>query len=80
MIRLKIYTLSDYSKQLLRKNLIDAAVPFAQAGTAFLLPDINTFDHRKVYDGLWIGADANIEMQEIATDFDRTEPLVIHHH
>lgn len=78
MEHLKINTLNNDATQLLRSNLINAQVAFKQLGSAFVLVDSIHLYYQNVFDGLWIGFNANMEIQEINNNFDLKEPIYIH--
>ncbi len=74
----KINTLNDNAETTLKNNLIESNIPFKQLGSAFLLPDDLFIYNLNALDGLWIGYQANIEIQEINKDFDLTQNLYCH--
>lgn len=73
----KVNTLTEAATNLLRENLIEMAVDFKQLGTAFLMPEKTGWYKPDVFKGLWIGTDANMEIEEV-NDFDRAQELYRH--
>lgn len=68
----KVNTLTADATNILRDNLTDENVKFKQFGSAFVFDQDKTRYNADVFDGLWVGFNANIELQE-ANDFDRKE-------
>lgn len=75
---MKINTLNDEATKLFRANLIESQVAFKQLGTAFLIPEDTGTHNPSAFSGLWIGVDANIEIQEICPVYDASQELYKH--
>lgn len=75
---MKINALNDDAANRFRNNLTETQVEFKQLGSAFLIPKGTGYIQPKAFDGLWIGADANIEIQPINPDFDLKQELYVH--
>lgn len=68
MSLLKVNACQDNSVEILRSNLIRDQVAFKQTGTAFLVDGLDAMLHPKIFDNLWIGFNANIELQDVSAD------------
>ena len=77
MKHIKINTLNQSATDILRANLVKKEVPFKQLGTAFILIDSIHLYYQKVFKGLWLGADANMELQELNKD-DLKNEIYVH--
>lgn len=77
MERMKVNTLNTEATNLFRNNLINSKAKFKQLGTAFVVDEAVSYFHPDVFNGLWQGVDANIELQDIG-DFDRNVEMYVH--
>lgn len=76
-MRVKINTLNEKATITLRDNLIDKKIPFEQKGTAFLVDKLDIMLQPHVFNGLWVGADGNIN-EEYPTNEDQQTSLYLH--
>lgn len=79
MEHLKVNTLNENATTLLRNNLIKKSVPFKQLGTAFVFVNDNLkLYYLNIFKGLWLGANANMKIENVNYEYDLKDPIYIH--
>lgn len=74
---MKVNTLNENATHLFHQNLVNEQILFKQLGTAFIIPENTASFHPNSFNGLWIGHDANIELEELSA-FDKSQELYVH--